>query len=133
MSIRSSSSSSLRVLYCLSLAISLLSFVMVGSARDGVGETRQSGRPRADSSQCKDENGMAFSQGALRKVNDQVQRCDLGNRWVLAPGFGAPINRTGAPKKECLGKHGERYDSGLYRAATKGFENCENGRWLSVK
>ncbi len=76
---------------------------------------------------------MAFSQGALRKVNDQVQRCDLGNRWALAPGFGAPINRTGAPKKECLGKHGEKYDSGLYRAVTKGFENCENGRWLSVK
>ncbi len=110
----------------------VLVFPLGCGAADNTQDGNDGNDVKSSVTQCKDEAGLLSSQGAMRRINDQVQLCAAGNRWVLAPGFGATDGSPGSAQKACTGEHGETYDSGLYRAVDNAFERCEAGRWMTA-
>jgi len=93
------------------------------------------GTPSSNPAQCRDEAGLEYSRNALRKVNGQIQRCDGGNRWLASSADGTRDEKTAAAqgRKDCIGKHKEAYESGLYRQGEKLFERCEDGKWIAER
>lgn len=87
----------------------------------------------ADSNLCQDEEDLNYSAGSLRKVNDQIQSCAGGGRWVAAPGGKVATPAAEVGRKDCKGSRAQVYESGLFRSVgQKGdkFERCSDGKWI---
>lgn len=101
------------------------------------GQVTQHGvRPLSPQAGCRDENGDEYSSGSLRKVNDQVQKCQ-GAEWVL------DISHTTVPASPTPGQScrsdltadkAQEYQSGLFRVIgnAKKVEQCRDGKWFEV-
>ena len=89
---------------------------------------------------CKDELGEAYSQGAMRRVVDQIQACAAG-MWILDPST-PPKDPPPANAKSCVSQRaadkGQEYGAGLLRAyddpsaKKQTIQRCDNGSWKKV-
>jgi hypothetical protein len=115
-------------LVCAVGVVSGLGLMEASSSQQGRGS-----RPAPNPTRCLDEAGLEYGRNALRKVNGQIQSCDGGNRWIASSTDGTRDQKTteaAQGKKDCIGAHKEAYESGLYRQAEKGFERCDNAKWI---
>jgi len=113
---------------CVTLGLGFVEAASNGQGREA--------RPVANPTLCSDEAGRQYSRNAMRKVNGQIQRCDGGNRWLASSTDGTRDEKTANAaqgKKDCIGKHAEAYESGLFRQVEAQFERCEDGKWLPVQ
>lgn len=115
-------------LACAACVLSGLGILEATSRQQGRGST-----PPLNPSICLDAAGSSYSKNAMVKVNGPIQACDGGNRWIASSTDGTRDEKTAAAaqgKKDCIGKHQEAYESGLYRQVEKHFERCGNGKWV---
>ena len=115
-------------LVCAACAFGGLGLLQADASQQGRGS-----RPASNPTICLDEAGLEYTRNALRKVNGQIQSCDGGNRWIASSTDGRRDQKTAEAaqgKKGCMGNHKESYESGLYRQVEKGFERCDNGKWV---
>jgi hypothetical protein len=88
---------------------------------------------------CMDEEGRGYSQGALRRVVDQMQICFTGV-WTFDPST-PPKDPPPANAKSCHSERaadkGQEYSAGLLRAfddstGKRIVERCDDGTWHTV-
>jgi hypothetical protein len=109
--------------------------VVLGMATVGAA----SRRPRTDTHQaaastCKDEQGDSYSNGSLRKVESQIQKCEVG-KWVLDPMSmpkGAVLEKGKACRSDMPSDRHQEYASGLLHVVGKKLERCDDGKWLAA-
>src|SRR5215216_22725 len=77
---------------------------------------------------CVDEQVQAFSNGSLRKVAGQVQKCEAGV-WVIDE-MNGPQDPVLARQKPCVGIEGQQYAAGVLRLVKEKVERCRDGKWI---
>lgn len=120
-------------LVLIALAVSVCATVAGVSA--AAQQQASESQPRVNPTLCLDAAGLGYSRNAMVKVNDQIQRCDGGNRWIASlPDFSrdAAMVAASVGKRDCVGKHAELYESGLFRQNEKQVERCDDGEWIRM-
>lgn len=72
-----------------------------------------------------DGEKVPYSDGALRRVAGQRQKCEQG-KWVLA----TPAQPVPDKAKPCVDVFKQEYASGLFRESRDQVDVCTNGKWI---
>lgn len=91
----------------------------------------QQSTPQPPPRVCLDEQGDAYSRGALRRVAGQVQECSADLQWVAGTTDASkpPVHQQGP---SCVANGGQRYEAAMLRMNGKSVERCDNGAWKTV-
>jgi len=79
---------------------------------------------------CVDEQVLPFSNGALRKVAGQIQKCEAGV-WVI-DAMNGPKDPALEKAKPCVGVKDQQYAAGVLRQVKDKVERCRDGKWVKV-
>ena len=96
-------------------------------AADRSEQTKPDGQTKKES--CVDEQELSFSNGSLRKVAGQVQKCDAGT-WIIDE-MNGPKDPALAKAKPCVGIRDQQYAAGVLRQVKEKVELCKDGKWIS--
>lgn len=80
---------------------------------------------------CVDEQALAFSNGSLRKVAGQIQKCEAGV-WVIDD-MNGPKDPALEKAKPCVGVKEQQYAPAVLRQVKDKVERCHDGKWIEVR
>jgi len=96
---------------------------------DRVDQATKPGSQAKKAETCIDEQELTFSTGSLRKVTNQVQKCEAGI-WVIDP-MNGPKDPALEKAKPCVGIKDQAYAAGVLREVKDKLERCQDGKWVA--